>query len=144
MAVAASESGLIAAGGVGGAVIANPAAGEAVPIPGVANAASIAFARNGELLVVFERNGAVHLWDVASGEPVGQIWAGTGPVMTSQPWFDAEQGTVWVATEGRLLELSLDPQRWIERACAFVGRDVTPQEWDRYVPGNDSHRSVCP
>jgi hypothetical protein len=65
-----------------------------------------------------ERNGSVHVWDVASRESVGQIWAATGSVESSQPWYDPEDGTVWVASGRRLLELSLDPERWIENACA--------------------------
>jgi hypothetical protein len=31
----------------------------------------------------------------------------------------------------------LDPQDWLEEACAVVGRDLSPEEWDRYLPGRD-------
>jgi len=32
----------------------------------------------------------------------------------------------------------LDPSVWLDEACAIVaGRDLTPAEWDRYLPGRD-------
>jgi WD40 repeat protein len=31
----------------------------------------------------------------------------------------------------------LDPSAWLDRACAVAGRDLTPAEWDRYLPGRD-------
>ncbi len=32
---------------------------------------------------------------------------------------------------------SMDPSTWLEQACAIVGRDLTPTEWARYLPGRD-------
>jgi len=31
----------------------------------------------------------------------------------------------------------LDPDLWAAEACAIVGRDLTQEEWDRYLPGRD-------
>jgi len=59
------------------------------------------------------------------------------------PWFDEERGTVWVATAEGLAEFSLDAARWIEKACEFVGRDLTQEEWDEYVPGDEPLQSAC-
>jgi hypothetical protein len=50
---------------------------------------------------------------------------------------------VWVATTEGLLEFSVDPDRWIERACEFVGRDMSQEEWDEYVPGDEPRQSAC-
>lgn len=144
VAVARDGHGLVAAGGIGGVVIVDAATGESLSVPGIGDVTALAFAGDGELLVMMERDGGVQLWDVTTRELAGEIWTGTGPVDTSQPWFDPERGTVWVATRGRLLELSLDRERWIENACAFVGHDITPEEWDRYVPGDEPLRSICP
>jgi len=46
-------------------------------------------------------------------------------------------------TSGRLLEIPLDPERWVERACDIVGRDLTSDEWQRYVPGDEDVQSAC-
>jgi hypothetical protein len=31
----------------------------------------------------------------------------------------------------------LDPSVWADEACAIVGRDLTVEEWDRYLPERD-------
>jgi WD40 repeat protein len=31
----------------------------------------------------------------------------------------------------------MDPSAWLDRACAIVGRDLTAQEWARYLPGRE-------
>jgi DNA-binding SARP family transcriptional activator/WD40 repeat protein len=36
----------------------------------------------------------------------------------------------------------LDPDTWMARACAVVGRDLTAQEWARYVPDRP-YRATC-
>ena len=36
----------------------------------------------------------------------------------------------------------LDPSRWLARACQIAGRDLTPAEWNRYVP-TEPYRPTC-
>jgi WD40 repeat protein len=36
----------------------------------------------------------------------------------------------------------LDPARWLADACEVAGRDLTPAEWDRYLP-DEPYRPVC-
>lgn len=36
----------------------------------------------------------------------------------------------------------LDPAEWLARACGVVARDLTPTEWDRYLPG-ERYRPIC-
>jgi hypothetical protein len=36
----------------------------------------------------------------------------------------------------------LDPAVWLAEACRIVGRDLTPEEWRRYVP-TDPYRATC-
>ena len=81
-------------------------------------------------------------WDARS-ELVGTLWSGDGTAPSSVPWYDATTDLVWVSTSGTILQFSLDPERWVDRVCDLVGRELTPQEWDRYVPGDAPHRGVC-
>jgi hypothetical protein len=67
----------------------------------------------------------------------GVTWSGTGTVGGSPSWYDAETASMWVASSGKLLNIPLDQARWIERACAVVGRDVTQEERNRFVPGDE-------
>lgn len=43
----------------------------------------------------------------------------------------------------RSKEIPLDPARWVAKACEIVDRDLTQEEWDRLVPGDEPFRSVC-
>ena len=142
--MARSENGLIAAGGIGGAVIVDPASATVHTIEGIGGVNALAFADGGRILVTIEDDGTVRLSDAASGASVGTLARGSGRSTASMPWFDTERRTVWVAASDRLMEFSLDPERWIEQACAFVGRDLTRDEWDSLVPGEEPLQSACP
>lgn len=141
--MARSDAGLIAAGGIDGAVIVDPSSGEARTIRDIGSVSALAFADGGRVVVTVEEDGTVRLWDAASATSIGMLARGSGRSPASMPWWDSERRTVWVASSGRIMEFSLDPDRWIERACAFVGRDLTREEWDRLVPGDEPLQSAC-
>ena len=63
---------------------------------------------------------------------------------TTTTTADDATDTVWVVTSGKLLQFSLDPQRWAQKACEIVGRNLTPDEWDRFVSGSGPVQSACP
>ena len=86
---------------------------------------SVGFARNGSLLVVVEADGTVRLWDTERAEGVGILWNGNGTAPSSPPWYDEATDTIWVATSGKVLQFSLDSERWIERVCELVSRELT-------------------
>ena len=107
------------------------------------NVARSAFVRDGELLVIAEQDGTVRLWNLERGGSAGLVFDGTGSSRSDAPWFDEETQTVWVASSGLLLQIPVDPDRWIERACEVAGRELTQEEWDRYVPGGGEVQSAC-
>lgn len=41
-----------------------------------------------------------------------------------------------------LIRWRIDPQDWVNLACEAVGRNLTPSEWDRYLP-NQSRQKTC-
>ena len=100
------------------------------------------FARGGDILVLQSSDGAVNLWDVATDTFAGTIWAGTG-VGFGAPWYDETSDSIWVASSNELVRLPLDPAIWTEQACRVAGRDLTQQEWDRFVPGGGTVQSAC-
>ena len=102
---------------------------------------SLSFAGDGARMVVQTRDGAVRLWDVEGDRSVGVLYRSGGP--GPPPVIDDAAGTVWVSTQGRLVQLPIAPGRWIEKACATVGRSLTQAEWDRWVPGGGSVVSSC-
>jgi WD40 repeat protein len=138
------SSGVLAvAADPGGVVVIDPASSEVEHLPGNDSVANLGFARDGQLLVITGFDGTVRVWDLVRGEPAGLVWDGTGVGLSSPSWYDESSDSIWVFTSGRLLEIPLDPQRWVERACDIVGRDLTSDEWGRYVPGDEDVQSAC-
>jgi WD40 repeat protein len=143
LAVADPASGLVALGGEHGAAILDPST-EAVQLVGEAGAIrQLGFARDGRMLVVVETDGTVRLWDIERAQPIGTLWTGTGTAPPAPPWYDPSTNSVWVATSGTILQFSLDPERWADRACELVSRELTPEEWDHLVPGDAPQRPAC-
>ncbi len=125
-------------------VVVDPATGTADVLDQRSGVNNLGFARDGDFLVITGDDGDVHLWDLERGESAGLVWNGTGASRQAEPsWYDASTDSVWVYTSGRLLEIPLDSSEWVARACEFVGRDLTAEEWTRFVPGDDTVRSGC-
>lgn len=144
-AIAVDEvSGMLAIGNDTGAWIVDPLTGDARRLAQSGDVANVGFARNGELLVVTNRDGNVRIWEVDGDNPPAFVWNGSGAARSGSPaWYDEATESVWVASSGEVLQIPVQPQRWIERACEIVGRDLSQEEWDRYVPGGGSVESAC-
>lgn len=72
------------------------------------------------------------------------LFTGDGALTISDATaYDADTGLLAPVSSGQILQFSLDPDRWIEQACEFVGRDFTQAEWDQYVPGDGPPVSAC-
>ncbi len=123
-------------------VVVDPSTGTVARLPEQNAVANLGFARNGQLLVITGFDGTVTVWDLERHAPAGLVWDGTGVRPSSPPWYDPTE-SLWVYTSGRLLEIPLSPERWVERACDIVGRDLTPDEWERFVPGDEPVQSAC-
>ena len=137
-------TGLVGVGGRSGAAVVDPASGTSERIVEIGPVASLGFARDGDLLVVVEADGTVRLWDVERSTLAGTLWSGDGTApQSAPPWYDAAVDSVWVATSGTILRLPLDPDRWADRLCDLVERELTTAEWDRFVPGEAPRRDVC-
>ncbi|MFT7649043.1 MAG: hypothetical protein ACI8Y4_003799 [Candidatus Poriferisodalaceae bacterium] len=71
--------------------------------------------------------------------PIRRGHYGTRPIL-----YHAGVRTPWVSSSGKYLQIPLNPERWIERACEIISRDLTTDEWDRFVPGDELVRPACP
>jgi DNA-binding SARP family transcriptional activator len=142
-AVTDPATGTVAIGGDDGAVIVDPSAAIVQPVADVGGVVGLEFARGGALLVIVEDDGTVRVWDTGRAERIGTVWTGDGTTSPSRPWYDESTDTVWVATSGAILQLALDPERWVDRICDLVSRELTVDEWSRLVPGDSPPRPAC-
>ncbi len=115
----------------------------------------VAYSSDGALLAAttlgFSRS---RLWQADTGSPLGEELIGGRIPFTyssfeltqyqgSRPAFAPDGHSVAIGSfDGTVAEWDLDPEHWLEVACAVAGRDLRPEEWDQYM-GDLDFRSTC-
>ncbi len=93
---------------------------------------SVSFGLAGTVLAT-GGSGKVLLWDVATGRRLGDPLPTPGNVAVA---FDATgRNLVTGGTDGEIVVWEVDPDRWVELACAVAGRTLSRDEWHRYLAG---------
>jgi WD40 repeat protein len=82
-------------------------------------------------------DGTVRLFDVERAVERGSpLPASVDAVPGYGHWITAPDGELVVFNDDRVaLRYPTDPAVWLGQACAVVGRDLTPAEWEQYLPG---------
>ena len=133
----------LAAASLDGGLVVDSRTGNTTALPDIGFASGVGFAEDDASLVVTTLDGTVRLWDIASASTTATLWSGSGAVVGSPSRYDESTRSLWVGSSGRLLNVSLDPDRWVEQACGHLQRDLSTDEWDRLVPGEIPQRSAC-
>ena len=100
------------------------------------------FAPDGVVVALGGNDGHVHLLTGDSLREIGHLPIGAGATWALAAY--SADGWVLSAVDerGRIVRWDTRPQSWIRRACAVVGRDLTPTEWETYLPGVP-HQRTC-
>ena len=128
----------------GGVYVINTVDGSIEVVPGGGIVSSLGFNEDGSLLVMSMWDGAVRMYEVGSGGVPAIVWTGDGSFHAHPGWYDADTNSIWIMSSATLLRIPLDPGRLVEQACQILARDLTEEEWERFVPGDEPQRSVCP
>jgi len=104
---------------------------------------SLQFNPTGRLLLAAGQDGLVRLFDVAARAPYGAPLPGyTGN--DSEAFFSPDGShVVTVYGDGRAISWDIRPSSWEQKACAVAGRNLTQEEWTRYLGGR-SYTRTCP
>jgi WD40 repeat protein len=108
----------------------------------------LAYAPDGSMITTSDLGHSARLIDVASHQLVGPmlpINGFTGPVFSGDSktlGTSSRFSGAFKPSSGALL--SVDPTVWREQACALAGRNLTEDEWARYLPEEGPRQATCP
>jgi WD40 repeat protein len=146
--LAFAPDGTLATGTMGGIVqLWNPISGAQLggPIPVSAGpVSSIAFDPRGQrMATTASDDGTVKLFASSTLQQEGAA-LNTDPESASTAVFGLDENTLLVVDDrGNGFAWPMSPIAWERRACDVAGRDLTREEWARYLPGQ-AHAHVCP
>ena len=101
----------------------------------------LAYSPDGSMVVVADEGHSSRLLDVATHQPVGPrlpIADYAGPV------FNSDATILGTSTPNGGALLAVDPVVWRREACSLAGRNLTEDEWVRYLPSVGPRQATCP
>jgi len=108
---------------------------------GSASFSNVAVSHDGSLLAALDGDGSLRLWNLQAdrslGPPLRTDSAAEGPVFLRN-----DHQVVTDVSPGGLLLWSLDPDVWRATACALAGRELSRDEWARFL-GDEPYRETC-
>ena len=96
----------------------------------------------GQRLLVSAADGTLRFYDIPTRTPLGD------PVETgekdSSAALRADGLLAAAATRDGIVTWDLDPAHWRDAACRLAGRNLTHDEWDRYIGDLAPYAATCP
>jgi hypothetical protein len=107
--------------------------------------AKVATSEDGSLAVATGQDHSVTLYDVASGEQIGdRLIIPDDEIVASALRPDGKELAIGGSVGQEFLVWDLDPEHWVTAACELAGRNLTPDEWDTYMGDFGEYHPTCP
>jgi WD40 repeat protein len=108
-----------------------------------AGAESVVFSADGKRLASASWDNTVRLWNAENGQPLGAPLKGhEAPVLNVA--FSSDGKRLASASMDNTVNIwDTDPRSWQQRACVIAKRNLTRQEWRRYI-GDQQYHKTCP
>ena len=118
------------------------------PLGGVQrNIVDVAYSPDGQLIAATTLDSTAQLWDADSGLPIGPSLRFDDAVADRETNLAFSPDGRALATSGPLGSVTLwdlDPDSLAEHACQTAGRNLSRDEWRRYMPADTDYRKTCP
>jgi hypothetical protein len=98
---------------------------------------------DGRAAVIWDLEGGMRRIDLRSGRPIGPRIRTASP--GEPPAFSVDDTTIYAPTPDlEAARWDLAPDHVRDAACALAGRNLTQQEWNRYLPWAGPRHKTCP
>jgi WD40 repeat protein len=87
--------------------------------------------------------GEIILWDVASGQPIGQPLLGHSNAINSVTFSQDGRTLVSGSADGSVILWDINLQTWQTLGCRIANRDLSPAEWELFF-GDEPYQPTCP
>ena len=104
---------------------------------------SLAYGGKGQVLASGSADGSIILFDLTTNNPVGQPILGPNAAVTALAVDKDEKILAAGYADGTVLIWDIDYLSWTIRACQRAGRNLTVDEWNRYLP-DTPYQETCP
>jgi WD40 repeat protein len=101
--------------------------------------ASVSVAPDGSQLSVASQAHPVEIWDVATARQSGTVEV---PATTIDAHYLSDHELVTTTVSGAVTIHDLTVADWIRLACKAAGRELTPIEWNQFLPAQ-RYQTVC-
>jgi dipeptidyl aminopeptidase/acylaminoacyl peptidase len=108
-----------------------------------AGAESVVFSADGKRLASASWDNTVRLWNAENGQPLDTPLKGhEAPVLNVA--FSSDGKRLASASMDSSVQIwDTDPRSWQQRACVIAKRNLTREEWRRYI-GDQHYHKTCP
>jgi len=103
---------------------------------------AVALSPDGRTVAAINKSGFVYVWDRGSGQLIGPPLSGHPNRPTGVVFVDGGALLSTTDREGLVLWWPMNPETWVASACRIAGRDLTPAEWQEFLPDHQL-RSTC-
>jgi hypothetical protein len=127
----------------GDVVIADPSCNRKVTLAGSHASPTVRFTPDGTQLLARDLNGT-RIWDLATSRQIGAVFP--DPNYANDAYGVTAGGRLFsmALRDQQLLLFDLDPARWLAHACTIAGRNLTTDEWNRYLGTLGAYHRTCP
>ncbi|MGH2521863.1 MAG: hypothetical protein ACRDH2_05090, partial [Anaerolineales bacterium] len=88
------------------------------------------------------RDSTLILWDVATRQHIGDPFVPSTRGLTGLAFSLEGDRLISGSEEGVITEWDVSAASWQARACEIAGRNLSPDEWEQFMPGQP-YRKVC-